>query len=144
VKLLIDECLSPRLAKRAHERGYGHASHVTWIGATGLKDWELKPLILAGDWTFVTKNSVDFRGPADAPGVKGQYADVAIHAGLICLNAVGAMPLPVQLELFDILLDEVDENADLVNQVLEATLTEADEIRILRYALPAENLSGSN
>jgi hypothetical protein len=36
--------------------------------------------------TFVTRNSIDFRGPSDAPGSKGQYADVAVHAGLICLN----------------------------------------------------------
>lgn len=28
----------------------------------GLKDWELKPNILEGDWTFVTRNSVDFHG----------------------------------------------------------------------------------
>lgn len=32
------------------------------------KDQELKPLILAGDWAFVTKNSADFRGPAERPG----------------------------------------------------------------------------
>jgi putative addiction module CopG family antidote len=61
--------------------------HVVWMGLSGRKDWELKPVILDGDWTFVTKNPVDFRGPASRPGSKGQYADVAIHAGLICLNA---------------------------------------------------------
>ncbi|WP_234705282.1 hypothetical protein [Sinorhizobium meliloti] len=41
----------------------------------GLQDWELKPIILEGDWTFVTKNSVDFRGPKDKPGTKGQYPE---------------------------------------------------------------------
>jgi predicted nuclease of predicted toxin-antitoxin system len=86
MKFLVDECLSPELTKLAHARGYGESSHVVWLGRAGLKDWELKPLILQGDWTFVTKNSVDFRGPAGKPGSKGQYADVALHAGLICLN----------------------------------------------------------
>jgi hypothetical protein len=39
----------------------------------GWKDWSLKTVILEGDWTFVTKNSIDFRGPAS----RGQYAGVA-------------------------------------------------------------------
>ncbi|MFC0805236.1 DUF5615 family PIN-like protein [Ensifer sp. P24N7] len=86
MKFLIDECLSPQLAKMAIEKGHGETSHVVWMKMGGLKDWELKPMILEDDWTFVTKNSVDFRGPKDKPGTKGQYADVAIHAGLICLN----------------------------------------------------------
>jgi hypothetical protein len=84
MKFLVDECLSPELVTRARARGYGESSHVVWLGRGGLKDWQLKPFILDGDWTFVTKDSVDFRGPDSAPGSKGQYADVAIHAGLIC------------------------------------------------------------
>ena len=66
---------------------------MVWMGLSGRKDWELKPIILDGDWTFVTKNSVDFRGPASRPGSKGQYADVAFHAGLICLNGPEGMDL---------------------------------------------------
>jgi uncharacterized protein (DUF433 family) len=79
MKFLVDECLSPELTRRAHSRAFGQSSHVVWLGRGGAKDWELKRLILDGDWTFVTKNSVDFRGPSAAPGSKGQYADVAIH-----------------------------------------------------------------
>jgi len=93
MKLLIDECLSPELARMAVARGYGETSHVVWMKLGGLKDWELKPIILDGDWTFVTKNSVDFRGPREKVGSKGQYADVAIHAGLICLNGPPGMDL---------------------------------------------------
>jgi hypothetical protein len=52
------KCLSPELTKLAHDKGYGESSHVTWFGRTGAKDWELKPFIIDGDWTFVTKNSV--------------------------------------------------------------------------------------
>lgn len=135
MRLLVDECLSPELVKRAHERGYGQSSHVVWMKRGGRKDWELRDFIVDGDWTFVTKNSVDFRGPADNPGSKGQYAEVAVHAGLICLNGPPGMDLDMQLELFDEALDELARNADLVNQVLEITL-EDDDIHIQRYLLP--------
>jgi len=56
MKFLVDECLSPELTLRAQSKGYGESSHVVWLGRAGLKDWQLKPLIVAGDWTFVTRN----------------------------------------------------------------------------------------
>ena len=138
MKLLVDECLSPELVKRAHEAGYGQSTHVVWMKRGGSKDWELREFILAGDWTFVTKDSVDFRGPADNPGSKGQYADVALHAGLICLNGPPGMDLNMQIELFDEALAELALSSDLVNQVLEITL-EDDSIHVRRYQLPRDN-----
>ena len=139
MKLLIDECLSTELTKRAQQRGHDEASHVTWIGKSGWKDWELKKVILDGDWTFVTKNTVDFRGPKDVPGSRGQYANVAIHAGLICLNGPPGMDLDLQLELLEVALDELDRDDDLLNQVLEVTLEDPDEeIEIRRYRPPKD------
>ena len=138
MKLLIDECLSPELAKIAIDKEHGETSHIVWLGLGGYKDWELTPIILDGDWIIVTKNSVDFRGPRDKPGTKGQYADVAIHAGLICLNGPPGMDLDMQIELFEQALLELDADPDLVNQVLEITLDDDDDLRVLRYALPAE------
>lgn len=135
MKFLVDECLSPELTKLAHVRGHGESSHVVWLGRAGLKDWELKPLILQDNWTFVTKNSVDFRGPADKPGSKGQYADVALHAGLICLNGPPGMDLDMQLELFEQALDELEADPDLINKVLEITC-EQDGLQVRRYHLP--------
>jgi hypothetical protein len=141
VKLLVDECLSDELTKLAQRRGHAEASHIAWVGKRGWKDWELKAVILDGDWTLVTKNSIDFRGPDDAPGSRGQYADVALHAGLICLNGPVGMDLDLQLELFEAALDELDCDNDLVNQVLEITLPDpADEIEVLRYKLPADDV----
>ncbi|MFQ6163535.1 DUF5615 family PIN-like protein [Sinorhizobium meliloti] len=137
MKYLIDECLSPELAKMAIEKGHGETSHVVWMKLGGLKDWDLKPIILEGDWTFVTKNSVDFRGSKDKPGTKGQYADVAIHAGLICLNGPPGMDLDMQIELFEQALIELDNDDDLVNQVLEISV-EDEDLHVLRYALPKE------
>ncbi len=136
MKFLVDECLSPELTKLAHARGHGESSHVVWLGRAGLKDWELRPLILQDDWTFVTKNSVDFRGPADNPGSKGQYTDVALHAGLICLNGPPGMDLDMQLELFEQALDELEADPDLINQVLDI-MCEEDGLHVRRYHLPA-------
>ena len=96
MKFLVDECLSPELTKLAHAKGYGESSHVVWLGHAGRKDWELTLLILEGDWTFVTRNSVDFRGPAEKPGSKGQYAGVIIHAGLVCLDGPPGMDLDMR------------------------------------------------
>jgi hypothetical protein len=107
-----------------------------WLGKAGWKDWSLKSVIIEGDWTFVTKNSIDFRGPASALGSKGQYADVAIHAGLICLNGPEGMDLNLQLELFEVALDEVGDG-ELINQLLEISVGESG-IHVLRYVLPAE------
>jgi len=136
MKFLIDECLSPELARLARERGYGESTHIAWLGKSGWKDWSLKPVILDGDWTFVTQNAVDFRGPPASPGSEGQYADVAIHAGLICLNGPSTgMDLDMMMELFEVALRALEQDGDLVNHVLEVTL-EGDEIRILRYILP--------
>jgi hypothetical protein len=139
VKFLIDECLSPELAKLAQERGHGESSHVVWRKLAGRKDWQLKPFILDGDWTFVTRNSVDFRGPSARPGSRGQYADVVLHAGLICLNGPEGMDLDIQFELFEQALEELEADDDLINQVLEITLDNNDELRILRYRLPPDS-----
>lgn len=137
MKFLVDECLSPELAKLALSRGYGGSSHVVWLGRGGAKDWELRSLIVDGDWTFVTKNSIDFRGPSAPDGIGGQYADVAIHAGLICLNGPVGMDLDMQIGLFEEALAELSRNGDLVNQVLEITADEND-LHILRYELPRQ------
>jgi len=136
MKFLVDECLSPDLVKIAVREGYFGSGHVVWLGLAGLKDWELKPIILVDDWTFVTKNSVDFRGPKDRPGTRGQYADVPIHAGLVCLNGPPGMDLAMQTELFEVALAELATAPDLVNQVLEITAVDDEEIDVLRYALP--------
>lgn len=140
MKLLLDECLSEELAKLARERGHPEASHVRWIGKAGTKDWELLLVILDGGWTFVTKNLVDFRGPAQAPGSKGEYRKATLHAGLVCLNGPVGMDLDMQQELFGAALDALEEDDDLINRVIEITLEDAGdaEIGITRYELPAK------
>jgi hypothetical protein len=139
VKFLIDECLSLDLVAVAHNRGFVESSHVVWIGKAGWKDWQLKPFILEGDWTLVTRNSVDFRGPADHPGTKGEFADVPLHAGLICINGPDGMTAEIQCELFEAVLDEIGDARQLVNEVIEVDLELLDgEFTIHRYAMPEE------
>ena len=139
MKFLVDGCLTEELVKLARDRGHVDASHVRWIGKGGAKDWELLPVILEGDWVFVTKNAYDFRGPSDAPGRKGQYAKAELHAGLVCLNGPPAMDLELQLDLFDVALEDLARDGDLVNQVLEVTATTstAAELQLRRYPLPS-------
>jgi hypothetical protein len=139
VKFLIDECLSPDLVAVAQGRDFGQSSHVVWMGKAGWKDWELKRFILEGDWTLVTRNSVDFRGPADNPGTGGQFADVPLHAGLICINGPDGMTAEVQCELFEAALDEIGGVQQLVNEVVEVDLESLDdEFTIHRYPMPEE------
>jgi hypothetical protein len=134
VKFLVDECLSETLAHLAIARGYAGSSHVVWIGKGGWQDWNLLPIIVEGDWTFVTRNAYDFRGPARAPGPPGLHARVEIHAGLICLTDE-AMDLDLQKELFEAALGELGSRPDLINQVLEV-MFDGDDIVLRRYALP--------
>jgi hypothetical protein len=74
----------------------------------------------------VTRNSDDFRGHRETPGSKGQFSNVSLHAGLICLNARAGMDLALQRELFSEVLDELDTNGDMTNQILEVTLEDSE------------------
>jgi len=135
-KFLVDECLSPALALLARERGYVESSHVTWIGKSGWKDWELKEVILERDWTFVTRNSADFRGPTHEPGSGGQYADVPLHAGLVCINGPDRMTAEIETELFAVVLEAIG-TTEIVNEVIEINLAaNGYEYEVVRYALP--------
>jgi hypothetical protein len=137
VTILIDACLSAKLALRARERGHADATHLRWIGKGDWKDHSLRDVIVDGGFLFVTLNSVDFRGRDDPPGSGGIHSEIELHAGLICLNAPGGMDLNTQLELFDVALMELDENPDLYNMVLEVTLdADSGSIIVQRYPIP--------
>ena len=136
-KILLDENLSPSLAADAQQRGF-FCSHVNHLGKTGTKDWELKRVILDGDWTFVTNNSIDFRGPADNPGSTGEYADVRLHAGLVSIDAPFGLNLSLQRRLFGLILDELVKNGDLTNQLLQVDVKKDGRVELKRIALPAD------
>ena len=137
-KILIDENLSPSLAADGQQRGF-LCSHVNHLGKTGMPDWQLKRVILEGDWTFVTKNSADFRGPAKEPGSVGEYADVRLHAGLVCIDAPFSLNLNLQRQVFGLILDELEKNGDLTNQVLQVDVRKDGPVELERFALPHEH-----
>ena len=136
-KIPIDENLSTSLAADAQLRGF-LCSHVNHLGKAGTKDWELKRVILEGDWTFVTNNSIDFRGPAGKPGSAGEYADMRLHAGLVCIDAPSGLNLSLQRQLFALILDEFAKNGDLTNQLLQVAVKKDGKVELRRIALPAE------
>gem|GEM_PF-4251277 len=74
LRLLIDGCLSPELVLRAVQAGYPEPSCVRDRGLSGTRDWKLTEPVVAGDWTLLTHNAIDFRGggqvasPASTPG----------------------------------------------------------------------------
>lgn len=134
MKFLIDECLSETLATIAIEAGHPESSHVVWIGKSGWQDWNLMRLILDEDWTFVTRNGYDFRGPMEAPGARGLYAQAEAHAGLVCLNH-DVMLRATQQALFRAVLADIAAAPDVVNKCLEAWF-DGDELVVRRYDLP--------
>jgi hypothetical protein len=106
------------------------------VGQSRLEGWELKRFIQEEDWTFVTRNCVDFRGPSYQPGSKGEYADIPIHAGLVCINGPDSMSAEDEAELFGFVLDEVGPN-EMINQAIEINLLDSDRgFELVRYALP--------
>ena len=134
-KLLIDENLSPSLVGQANSKGFVCA-HVNHLGLTGLEDWELKATILEGDWTFITNNGADFRGPAKSPGSHGVYSGISLHAGLICIDAPSGLNLERQRRLFELIVSNLLEEGGLTNQVLEVMLLADESVELSRYALP--------
>jgi hypothetical protein len=80
-----------------------------------------------------------FRGHTDDPGTTGQYADVPLHAGLVCINGPDGMTAEVQCELFAAVLAEIGTAQQLVNEVIEVYLDLMDgELIIHRYPMPNE------
>lgn len=108
IRLLIDECLSPRLTTVAYARGL-EATHVNHLGLARAKDHVLLPVIVGGDYTFVTNNRADFLR---------LYRYVDVHAGLLII--VPSCPLDEQENLLGLALDAIAARAgDTINQLCE-------------------------
>ena len=135
LRFLIDECLTPELVQMAIEAGHVESTCVRDRGLAGTKDWKLVEHVVAGDFTLVTHNAVDFRGGGPGhPG--GQHAKQAIHAGLVCLNSVHVLDLQRQRDLFQVALDELAHMDGLVNQALEVFELEDGSMEVVVYGIP--------
>jgi predicted nuclease of predicted toxin-antitoxin system len=80
VRLFIDECLSPVLAKRLNDSGLHDALHPRDYGRLGDPDHVVLQRCMDESRTIVTENARDFRKLVGATD---------IHPGLIILPAVG-------------------------------------------------------
>ncbi len=127
MKFLIDECLSPDLAKLARERGYPESSHVRWLGLAGAKDHVVTRRAVDDGYVLVTHNTADFRG---------LYGREEVHVGLVAFNtAPGLMSLDFQLRLFLLALSELG-GEETWNEVLEITVNAGRVVTIDRFDLP--------
>ncbi|MGO4175847.1 DUF5615 family PIN-like protein [Bosea sp. TAF32] len=79
MKLFIDECLSPQLARRLNEEGRHDATHPRDKGRLGEPDHVVLARCLDEDRAIVTENAVDFRK---------LVARQELHPGLIILPSV--------------------------------------------------------
>lgn len=108
---LIDECLSPDLVAKAHERGH-YATHVVHRGLVGTKDPMLMPVIRDEGFVFVTNNARDFLK---------LYEQEQVHAGLIII-VPGGIVAEKQVELFECALDAIEPLDEIINKVVEVDL----------------------
>ncbi len=115
--ILIDECLSPKLAAAAQARGL-IAMHVTWVGLEGAEDWEVAALAAERDYVIVTNNRRDFLR---------LYSEFDVHNGLIII--VPAALRAEQRRLFGIALDAADRLDSLINMLIEVHADGSVDIR---------------
>ncbi|NNG04427.1 MAG: DUF5615 family PIN-like protein [Inquilinus sp.] len=111
MRLFIDECLSPRIARDLNETGLHVAEHPLDYGGRGQRDDQVLARAYERDLIIVTENAGDFRrlvGAAD------------LHPGLIILPNVGRQTAAELLDAAIAFLEARGDPADaMVNHVLE-------------------------
>ena len=124
MKFLIDECLSPKLATIARERGYPQSTHVTWLGLRAWRDWALVRRAVADGYVLVTNDRADFTSLMEREQE---------HPGLVCVTvAHGLNSLDVQARLFRYALMRLAEE-DLTGRILEIALQTDQTVRLNLY-----------
>jgi hypothetical protein len=106
----------------AHAGGFA-ADHVNYLGLGGLKDWQLLPVILEKDYTFVTNNGADF---------VALLGKEPLHPGMIVM--VPNVTPVLQREFFEAAVDHIGSR-DLTNTVMEVKYV-GDRIVCSEYPLP--------
>ncbi|MCP1469683.1 putative nuclease of putative toxin-antitoxin system [Sphingobium sp. OAS761] len=124
MKLFIDECLSPSLARLLNESGEHDALHPRDYGRLGERDDEVLARCLAEDRIIVTENAIDFRK---------LVAREEIHPGLIILPNVTRDASFTLLLAAVAHLDTLGVGSDvMVNHVLEIDVAGTLQL----YSLP--------
>ena len=116
MRLFIDECLSPILARRLNESGEHDAVHPLDLGRRGERDDVVVERCLAEDRVIVTENARDFRK---------LLGKVDLHPGLIILPAIDREGTWRMLrKVIEFLATRGDPMKTMVNHVAEIDLSE--------------------
>lgn len=124
MRLFIDECLSPRIARDLNASGAHLAIHPRDHGGLGQADHSVLQRCIQNDLVIVTENAADFRA---------LVAGTAIHPGLIILPCLDRTASAALIEAAIAHLTALGDPMDvMVNHVLEVA---ADKTMRL-YPLP--------
>lgn len=124
LRLFIDECLSPQLARHLNMTGEHDATHPRDMGRLGEPDHVVLARCLSEDRVIVTENAVDFRK---------LVAREELHPGLILLPSVARdTSLRLLMNAITHLATLGDPSDVMVNHVLEVSEAGA----FLRSPLP--------
>ena len=127
LNFLIDECCTPELAAVALARGF-RATHVRHIGLGSAPDRKIIPVIVAGDYSFITNNRRDFLR---------LYAELPLHAGLLII--IPSVSIDHQCRLMLRMLEAIEAlSDDIVNRLVEVDA--AGNVTVSTYPFKGENI----
>lgn len=106
-RFLFDECLCLALSDLAHSLGF-EATSIRNLSRLGDPDNAVAGFAVANDWIVVTNNRIDYMR---------LYVRIDLHPGLVILLPNADQSL--QLELFRILAESIDNLGDLTNSLVE-------------------------
>ncbi|KAA5804645.1 hypothetical protein F1654_01160 [Alkalicaulis satelles] len=125
MRLFIDECLPPRLARAINAEGLGYAIHPLDQGGRGQRDDEVLARALAEDLVIVTENARDFRK---------LVGRTTLHPGLIILPNLGYQGAR---DLLDQAMRFLSANGDPMSVMINHVLEISRDGEIVFYRLPA-------
>ena len=124
MRLFIDECLSPQMARQLNTSGEHVAEHPLDFGGRGAPDHRVLQRCIARGLVIVTENARDFRALVGAE---------ELHPGLIILPCVGRERAFALLQAAIAYVEAMEDAMDaMVNHVLEVDAEGA----IRHYPLP--------
>jgi len=138
LKFLIDENLSPDVARLARDYGFVESAHVNHRGMRGWPDRAIARAAIKDSWTLVTSNARHFRPQKGSTSSAPCFAGVVLHAGLVCLNLPGGTYRADHVRYMEAALAEIANTPEITNEVVEVSPDPdaAGKVVIDRYRFP--------
>lgn len=136
MRLFIDECLSPEIARRLNGTGLHLAEHPLDFGGRGAPDYRVLQRCIERGLVIVTENAFDFSALVGAE---------EIHPGLIVLPCVGRERSFALLQAAIDFLESMDDEAMdvMINHVIEVDVEGAIRFFPLSFGLAPSLFSGT-